>query len=144
MMADGAELNKALVRAWFTALSERRFADAWALDDPDGFLWVPALRDTMRLADWHLAYERLMAQQFPVTAVRYHVGPLTAEGDRVSVLTEGVGEMRNSATYRNLYHWLFVLDGGRVAGIYEYMDTHFAQVTIHAAGWNGPLEALES
>jgi ketosteroid isomerase-like protein len=141
---DRIAANKSLVRRWFSALSELRFADAWALDDPNGFLWVPALRRTMPLRDWHIAYERLMEQQFPDGGVQFEIGPMTAQGDRVSVLTEGRGTLPSGVAYHNFYHWLFEADGSRITGIYEYMDTHHAHVTTHAAGWRGPIQAARS
>jgi len=127
--------NKALVREWFTRLSELRFAEAWALDDPDGTLWVPSLREAIPLREWHSIYEQLMAQQFPQSGVQFEVGAMTAEGNRVSVLTEGRGTMRNGTSYHNHYHWLFEIDGSRITRIREYMDTHHAHITTHAAGW---------
>jgi ketosteroid isomerase-like protein len=131
--------NKALVVRWFAALSEMRLDEAWALDDPDGVLWVPALRETMPFPRWHQAYEALMAQQFPAAGVQYEIGPMTAEGNRVSVLTEGSGAMRDGGVYNNLYHWLFWADGSTIQRIDEYMDTQYSKTTIHAAGWSGPM-----
>jgi ketosteroid isomerase-like protein len=135
---DLVATNKALIRTWFDHLSELRFADAWALDDPEGFIWIPALRETMPLREWHQAYERLMAQQFPQGGVQFEIGLMTGENNRVSVLTEGRGTMGNGQLYDNRYHWLFEADGSRITRIYEYMDTHHAQMTTHAAGWKGP------
>jgi ketosteroid isomerase-like protein len=138
MSATVATANKALVRAWFTALSEFRFADAWALDDPDGFVWLLRSREKLPLRDWHQAYERLMAKRFPDGGVQFEVGIMTADEDRVSVLTSGRGALANGIEYDNFHHWLFVADGARITGIWEYMDTLHAQQTIHATGRQGP------
>jgi ketosteroid isomerase-like protein len=130
------EHSKAVVIAFFDALSESRFDDAFALTDPSGVIHLPSPRQTLVLPRWREVYEALMESQFP-EGCRYEVGPLIGEGANVAVITESFALMRTGSLYNNLYHWLFHLEGGRIVEIHEFMDSLYAHRTIHAAGWKG-------
>jgi uncharacterized protein len=67
-----------------------------------------------------------------------YVGPLsitptgtTAEGQRVAVEAKAHGTIRrNSKSYDNNYHFLFVVDDGKIREVKEYMDTHHWAETV--------------
>lgn len=48
---------------------------------------------------------------------------MTAEDDRVSAEAVGECELINGSTYDNRYHFLFVIEGGHIVSIKEFVDT---------------------
>jgi len=55
---------------------------------------------------------------------------ITAEGDRVAVEAESYGKMKNGKVYQNTYHFLFVVKGGKIEAVKEYLDTIHAQEVL--------------
>ncbi len=51
----------------------------------------------------------------------------TSEGGRVAVESRGNFEFADGRVYRNSYHHLFELQGGRVVAIREYLDMRVAE-----------------
>ncbi|WP_026909994.1 nuclear transport factor 2 family protein [Patulibacter minatonensis] len=47
----------------------------------------------------------------------------TVDGDRVAVETESYAELNNGRVYNNHYHFLFVVQDGRIHRVKEYLDT---------------------
>ena len=47
----------------------------------------------------------------------------TIEGDRVAVEVESSAILNNGRTYNNLYHYLIVINNGKIKTIKEYADT---------------------
>jgi uncharacterized protein len=52
---------------------------------------------------------------------------VTAEDDRVAVVSEGYAVTVGGVTYNNLYHFLFQFAGERIAHIWEFNDTAHSQ-----------------
>lgn len=52
---------------------------------------------------------------------------MTAEGERVAVEAESMVVTRKGKTYNNFYHFLFIVRGGKVVAVKEYLDTVHAQ-----------------
>ncbi|MDR7075946.1 MULTISPECIES: nuclear transport factor 2 family protein [Neobacillus] len=48
---------------------------------------------------------------------------ITAEGNRVAVETESYAELNNGRVYNNIYHFLFVVENGKIEKVKEYLDT---------------------
>jgi ketosteroid isomerase-like protein len=61
------------------------------------------------------------------------VGAVTAEDDRVAVEAESKGVLVNGRLYHNRYHFLFVLRGGRIRLVKEYLDTLHAREALGSA-----------
>jgi ketosteroid isomerase-like protein len=120
---DTLAANKAVVRAWFAALSAGHLDDAWALMDPAGDYWVLRQRVAMPVPQFATVYGEHMENTF-VDGLQFTVGELTAEDDRVAAIAEGKAQLRRGAPYENLYHFLFVLRGGRIRHVREYADTY--------------------
>jgi ketosteroid isomerase-like protein len=55
--------------------------------------------------------------------IRVTPSQLTAEDDRVSVEAESYAEITNGKVYKNIYHFMMVCRGGKVAAVREYLDT---------------------
>jgi ketosteroid isomerase-like protein len=54
---------------------------------------------------------------------------VTAEDDRVAMVTEGHALTVGGVTYNNMYHLLFQFDGDRIVHVWEFNDTaHSKQV----------------
>lgn len=53
----------------------------------------------------------------------FTIHDMTAEGERVAVEAESVGEHVSGKTYNNLYHFLFEFRNGKLLKLKEYMDT---------------------
>jgi len=47
----------------------------------------------------------------------------TIQGERIAVEVESSAVLNNGRAYNNLYHYLFVLNDGKIATIKEYADT---------------------
>jgi ketosteroid isomerase-like protein len=144
MTSDQLEANKQVLRDFFGALSSERYDEAFALQAADGPVHLPSPRQTLRAADWHEVYRRLMDTMFPGSGVQYEIGPMTAEEDRVSVLAECHGRMKNGDDYNNVYQWLAVVRDGLIVELFESLDTLYAERSIHAAGWVGRRETAEN
>lgn len=48
---------------------------------------------------------------------------ITAEGNRVAVETESYAELNNGRVYNNIYHFLFIVEDGKIQKVKEYLDT---------------------
>jgi ketosteroid isomerase-like protein len=144
MTSEQLQANKQVLRQFFDALSAERYDEAFALCDPDGPVHLPSPRQTLRAAEWHVVYRRLMDSMFPGNGVQYEIGPVTAEQDRVSVLAECHGRMKNGEDYNNVYQWLAVVRDGRIVELFESLDTLYAERSLHAAGWVGRRETAGS
>jgi ketosteroid isomerase-like protein len=55
---------------------------------------------------------------------------VTAEDDRVAVVTEGHAVTTDGINYDNMYHFLFVLDDGLITAIWEFNDTAHASAVL--------------
>src|SRR5690606_28667978 len=63
------------------------------------------------------------AGDFFVGPFTCRVGPMVAEGDRVSVMAESIAEMRNGHWKNGFYHMLFEFRDGKIVRICELVDT---------------------
>lgn len=48
---------------------------------------------------------------------------MIAEGERVAVEAESIGDHASGQIYNNLYHFMFEFRGGQLLRLKEYMDT---------------------
>lgn len=61
-------------------------------------------------------------EAFP-QGINFEVLNMTAEDDRVAVEARSKGMHVSGQEYSNEYHFLFVLEGGKIKRFTEYMDT---------------------
>jgi uncharacterized protein len=115
--------NKGAVLEWFSALSEARYDDAWALMDPAAEYWVLRQRVAVPMAEFADLYVGHMKKTF-VDGLRFTPGTMTAEDDRVAVLADSDGELVSGGRYDNKYHFLFQLRDGLISSVWEYGDTY--------------------
>jgi ketosteroid isomerase-like protein len=121
-----AHANKELVRRWFGLLSESRLDEAAELTDPDGTFWAPRTRTEFAFRDWYGVYGRMVGERF-TDGMRFDLGLLTAEEDRVAVQAAGVGTRRAGGDYCNHYHFWVEVTHGRIRRVREYADTLYGQ-----------------
>jgi ketosteroid isomerase-like protein len=79
-------------------------------------------------------------------SVRFDVGYVTAEDDRVCVEAEIHGPLSGGGEYNNQFHFLFRTRGDQLLEIKEYMDTlHVSRVVVGIQTTNGSrISALSS
>ena len=59
---------------------------------------------------------------------------MISEGDVVAVEAESYARLKNGGVYNNHYHFLFVLQDGKVKEVREYMDTQHTKDTFSSPG----------
>jgi ketosteroid isomerase-like protein len=132
------EQNKAVVRAFFDHMNRGDVPAAFALLSEDSTWFslgqrrdVP--REEMRaMIGW--ANEQVL--QSPVVQT---LQLLTAEQDRVSVLSEGHAVSAAGIPYDNSYHFLFQLREGLITRVWEYNDTYLGR-QVFARKADGSLD----
>lgn len=119
--------NKQIVTDFLKKFSAGDHAGALELMAEDGTWWVAG---TMPISGTKTKAE--FAQLLvgvgdmidgPLTIDPY---AMTAEGERVAVEATSSAEHVNGKSYRNQYHFLFVLKDGRITAVKEYLDTMHA------------------
>ncbi len=129
------EENKKIARQFFEALSRgdgQAVLDAYA---EDGMLWTAG---SLPFSGIHTVaeLEPLMSGilgAFP-NGLRFTILGMTAEGDRVAVEAESHGQHASGRLYNNHYHFLMVIQDGKVQEFKEYMDTeHAREVLVDSA-----------
>ena len=89
----------------------------WVIGD-QAKVKVSGLKDRPRI-------ERMLANLrivFP-DGMQGAIDGVTAEGERVAIEARSTAQAVNGLVYRNHYHFLVLVRGGRVAHVREYMDT---------------------
>jgi ketosteroid isomerase-like protein len=129
--ASVLEQNKALVREFWTAFSESRFDDALSLLADDATWWVAGTTDISGTFNKQ-EFSELVAGIGAETVAGIQVTPslMTAEDDRVAMEAESYGKMKNGKIYKNIYHFMHVVQNGKIKAVREYMDTEHATETF--------------
>jgi ketosteroid isomerase-like protein len=60
------------------------------------------------------------------TGLRFNIGDVTAEGDRVVVEAEGDAVTADGTPYRNQYCFVFTFQDGKIKRVHEYFCTKLA------------------
>ena len=60
------------------------------------------------------------------TEMHWTIDHVVAEGDHVAVHAHMQGRTASGKDYLNYYHFLYRLDGGRIAEVWEHVDTAYA------------------
>jgi uncharacterized protein len=126
-----AEDNKAVVRAYYAAVTAGRRDEADALLADDATWWVAGRPEHFALAGLRdkAAHQRMLAERVAPhlsRGVSISLTGITAEGDRVAVEMENRARTRDGRLYANQFHVLFVVREGRIHHVREYLDTQHA------------------
>ena len=124
------DMNKKLVTDFWAAFSASRFDDALALLADDATWRVmgqTSISRTYSKAEFAALVHGISAST--VSGIQVTPTLLTAEADRVAMEAESLGPMKDGKVYRNQYHFLHILENGRIRTVREYLDTeHVTQI----------------
>jgi uncharacterized protein len=116
--------NVKVVSAFFENITAGRIDEAFALVRDDVKWWVPGTLpfSGTKTKSEYLKIVDMIRSGFP-TGFSLSVKATTAEGARVAAEVESQGNHVNGRAYNNKYHFLMVLEGGKIIEVKEYMDT---------------------
>ena len=125
------EENKALVTKFWQAFSNGKLDEVLNLLAHDATWWVAGttvLSKTYSKSE----FATLIGQVSPMAPKGLSVTPtaLCAEGERVSVEAVSYGEFTNGRVYKNEYHFMMVIRGGKFIAVREYLDTEHVTATF--------------
>lgn len=128
------DANKALARQFFRYLEAGDADGLLSIYSDDFTCWTAG---NLPFSGTHprseiAAMVRGVAGVFP-KGWKFTVRALTAEGERVAVEAECLGEHVSGKTYHQRYHFLFVVRGGKIAEMREYFDTMHASDVLTSA-----------
>ena len=125
------EDNKALVTKFWQSFSDGKFDDVLGMLAEDATWWVAG---TTMLSKTYTKTEfaALLGAVTPMAPKGLRVTPtaLCAEGERVSVEAVSYGEFTNGRVYKNEYHFMMVIRGGKFVSVREYLDTEHVTTTF--------------
>lgn len=124
--ASDASSGKAVVAAFFEALTSDDVATVNEVVDPRGEFWVLSHRRAVPASAWLDGFRHLVRDRAP-GGVKFVVSTLTAEDDRVAAVVECHATFDDGRVYDNMYHFLIRVAGGRIAQLWEYGDTLHAE-----------------
>ena len=121
------ERNKALALEFIRLAADNSIDAALNLLHPEATWWVAGDPARLRVAGLksRAKIERLLRGLIEVLpqGMSMTVIGVTAEADRVAVELDGTGVWHDGRTYRNRYHFLFVVRDTAIVSVCEYMDT---------------------
>lgn len=127
------QANKSLVAEFIEAMRTSDTGKLATLITEDFSWWIIGKPEYLATAGEHDSAYFLNffqgASLFPDGA-KFAATSMIAEGDRVAAEAEFRGKTASGAMYENAYHFLFIIDDGRVKRMKEYMDTHHAKATF--------------
>jgi ketosteroid isomerase-like protein len=130
----GIEANKAIVVAFLGHYTAERYEEALALLGDDIRWWMPGRPGEFAAAG--TVDRRELERRLRGTRARLPGGldlrvvALTAEGDRVAAEVAGRGITSTGREYSNEYHFVFVVKGGLIRSVREYLDTLHAHLVF--------------
>jgi ketosteroid isomerase-like protein len=127
-----SEQNKTVAVRFITAMGSNDPETARACFAPDGRAiamgttnFAAAPRSPQDIADGIESFKALLPE-----GLRFTIGDVTAEGDRVVVEAEGNGVTCEGTSYRNRYCFAFTFADGRIKEVHEYFCTKLADAVL--------------
>jgi ketosteroid isomerase-like protein len=124
------EEQKQVVRQFFQRFSAGDIPGVISLFRDNASYWFASTRETLALGQ--LAAGLKWVQSRLDGPIRYEIGPMVVEPNKIAVQVEGFGKTVEGATYNNLYHVYFELEGGKIVRVREYNDTAHVFDTLRA------------
>ena len=115
------EEQKEIVRQFFQRFSAGDIPGVISLFRDDASYWFASTRETLGMGQLPEALK--FVQSRLEGPIRYEIGTMVAEPNKIAVQVEGFGKTVEGDTYNNLYHVYFELDGDRIIRTREYNDT---------------------
>jgi ketosteroid isomerase-like protein len=103
-----------------------------------GCSFLSEKRDRDRLIELVNAFHHFMT-----TPIEFEFESITAKEDRVALEPRSRATMVDGRPYRNTYHWLCWVDGGRIRKAREYMDRTGYGAPDGSRGIESPRRAAE-
>ena len=113
-MPGDPDANRELVTRFFGALSQGRFDDAESIADSGGTWSIPRKRQVGTI--------RGQIELMRTEHMRFVVGTLTAEDDRVAAIVEGTMHQPTGGVLEKSYHFLIRALDGRIVDVCMYDD----------------------
>jgi ketosteroid isomerase-like protein len=132
-MPSSPEANKKIIRDYFDAVGSGASDKVVAAFADDVVWWVPPsspMAGTYRGKDAVLG---MFAQGVSLDApepMKIEILGMVADESKVAAEIHITAKTAKGAEYSNFYHFLFELDGGKIKGVKEYVDTLYAQRTL--------------
>ena len=118
------------MRQFLELFSAGDIPGAISLFREDATYWLPTTRETLGMDKLPEALK--FVQSRLDGPLRYEIGTMVAEPNKIAVQVEGFGKTVEGATYDNLYHVYFELEGGKIVRAREYNDTAHVYDTLRA------------
>ena len=113
--------QKEVVRQFFQRFSAGDVPGVISLFRDDASYWFASTRETLGMDQ--LAGGLKWVQSRLDGPLRYEIGTMVAEPNKVAVQVEGFGKTVEGVIYNSLYHVYFELENGKIARAREYNDT---------------------
>lgn len=129
---EGASIEeqKEIVRQFFGRYSDGDIQGAIFLFRDDATYWFASTRETLGMDKFPEGLKWVQSRL--VGRIRYEIGTMVAEPNKVAVQVESFGKTTEGANYNNLYHVYFELDGDKIVYVREYNDTAHVFDTLRA------------
>lgn len=122
--------QKEIVRQFFKRYSAGDIPGAISLFRDDASYWLASTHETLGMGE--LAPGLEWVQSRLAGGIRYEIGTMVAEPNKIAVQVEGFAKTVEGAKYNNLYHVYFELDGRKIVRVREYNDTAHVFETLRA------------
>lgn len=122
------EDNKKLAHEFFGRFSAGDLDGALASMTDDATWWIagkPELMGAVAGLKTRKQIDRLLHGMIGQlkNGLKMTVKSMIAEGDKVAVEVESLGELQNGRTYNQEYHILLTIRDGKISEVREYLDT---------------------
>ena len=129
-MLSDSEANTQIVLSYIHLMNSRdpaQMAEAVALMADDATYWMPGEWENGGTWSRDEVPAMVMAgTSVFATPLELTIHGTTASGDRVAVEMSSQTTFKDGRRYSNTYHSLFIVQGGRITAVKEYMDTLYA------------------
>ncbi|MBA1200418.1 nuclear transport factor 2 family protein [Pseudomonas capeferrum] len=116
--------NKQLVLDYLQHMEAGNTLAALALTSDDARFWMPGPGE-LNKAQIAGFFEQVSPL---ILNMRFTIHGIAEEGERVAVEASGLARLANGKPYANEYHFLFIVNDGRIVVMKEYADTAPAAV----------------
>lgn len=134
-MGASPEENKKVIRDYFDAVASGASDKVVAAFADDIVWWVPPsspMAGTYEGRDAVLGMFGKGVSLYAPEPMKIEILGMVADERKVAAEIRITAKTAKGGEYRNFYHFLFEIDGGRIKGVKEYVDTLYAQRTLFA------------
>jgi uncharacterized protein len=129
-MTGDTSTNKEIARQFFANFERGDIDAVIALFSPTAFYWIPTVRREYAMPEFKEAL--LWIQSRLKDGIRFEIGPVVAEGNRVCIMAESFATTTDGKPFNNLYHVFFEIRDGKIARAREFNDTAHVFSTLRA------------